>query len=101
MSGFSRQLPVHDCVYSYRADLSVRAHAIVHRQNNYLLRLDIKDFFPSIGKQDIYHLLAANADRFIPALENPDIELIARLACKGGAITIGAPSSPSISNAIL
>lgn len=94
-------LPIHDCVYSYRSGVSVTHHAARHRNNNYLLRIDIKDFFPSISRQDVYSLLVENKDRYNPVLTDDDIDLVVKLACKGSAITIGAPSSPAISNAIL
>ena len=94
-------LPIHECVFSYRRDISIKRHAGMHRSSNYLLRIDITDFFPSISRRDIYHLLESNRDRYVPALTVEDLKLVLQIACKGNAITIGAPSSPILSNAIL
>lgn len=94
-------LPIHECVFSYRKGISIKTHAAMHRSSNYLLRIDITDFFPSISQRDIYHLLLSNRDRYVPALTAEDLKLVLRIACKGNEITIGAPSSPILSNAIL
>lgn len=95
------KLPVHDCVYSYRIGVSIGEHANIHRTQRYLLRVDLADFFPSITQAAIRQLLHANAVRFAPPLSEHDIELILRIVCKGNALTIGAPSSPILSNAVL
>jgi len=98
---FLSVLPIHECVYSYRKDISIKAHAAIHQSNNYLLRVDLTDFFPSITQKDIYNLLLANRELYSPNLTDEDFKFVLRVACKGNAITIGAPSSPVLSNAIL
>lgn len=100
-------LPVHTCVYSYRKRRNVAMHADQHRSANFLLRIDLKDFFPSITGDDVRRLLSENLDRFSYRLNQEDAKSIARLVCRTQpnsselALTIGAPSSPAISNAIL
>lgn len=95
-------LPIHDAVMSYRKNLSIRDNASAHREQNYLLKLDFREFFTSITANDIKNLLTRNAPkvRHICALPD-DLNLITSLVCKNGALTIGAPSSPAISNVIL
>lgn len=95
------QLPVHACVFSYKVGVGIRQHAEVHRTRNYLLRIDIKDFFPSILNTDVVSLLAKHRDRIAPPLSRRDMLLAANLACRNSALTIGAPSSPVLSNAVL
>jgi hypothetical protein len=46
-------LPVSEAVYSYREGRGIRQHAAAHRLKAYLLRVDIKDFFPSVLRRDI------------------------------------------------
>lgn len=99
---FLVHLPVHESVLSYRDDVGIRRNAEVHVENNYLLRMDFADFFPSIKGDDIRRLLLANIENppFV-FLKSEDIDVIVRISCRNDALTIGAPSSPSISNAVL
>ncbi len=90
-------LPVHKSVFSYRKNLSIKDLANLHKKNRYLLRIDFKDFFPSIRGENI-RLFLKNTDLNLNDLE---ITLINLLVCKKDKLTIGAPSSPSITNAIL
>lgn len=95
------ELPVHDAVYSYRTGRNIRGNAILHRNNNYLLRIDFSDFFPSIHEADITKMLR-KYHAFLPLqLSRRDISLVTSIVCKNGCLTIGAPSSPIISNTIL
>lgn len=94
-------LPVHGSVYSYREGVGIRDHALVHARKNYLLRVDFADFFPSIRASDIDRLLNENRERFPFRLNKQDIEIVCAIVCKNGQLTIGAPSSPILSNAVL
>ncbi len=96
------KLPVSDCVFSYRRGLSIRDLADLHKGSKYFLRIDFKDFFPSITKGDIVDLLEKHLDELRDIIDGKDdIELVADAVTRGGSLTIGAPSSPAISNAIL
>jgi RNA-directed DNA polymerase len=94
-------LPVHNAVYSYRRGISIRQHAIAHRSNNYLLRVDFTDFFPSIRAEDIVGLLRRSNTSLPVRLEPRDYGVIAAIVCKNNRLTIGAPSSPALSNAVM
>lgn len=100
-------LPVHDAVNSYRAGHNIRSHAELHVKSNYLLRIDFKDFFPSIDKSWVTEFLHESAKKGHMELEDDAIRTVARLVCRHSqedrsmALSIGAPSSPAISNAIL
>ena len=39
-------LPVHEAVFSYKKNISIKNLADKHKNNRYLLRIDFKDFFP-------------------------------------------------------
>lgn len=100
-------LPVHDSVFSYREGVSIADHARVHAKAKFLTKLDFESFFPSITEVHIRAMLrAANAAGRI-ALTNEAIVAVSRFCCRGGEkggdfkLSIGAPSSPSISNALL
>lgn len=95
-------LPVHSGVKSYRKNTSIADNAGVHVKANYLLKMDFQDFFISITALDIKKLIEENADRLIKLdLSAQDIANIISIVCKDGRLTIGAPSSPILSNAIL
>lgn len=100
-------LPVHDCVYSYRKNMNIAMHAERHRKANFLVRLDLQNFFPSITGADVRRLIFDNKNNIPLQLSKDDIDLVCRLVCRADvksktlALTIGAPSSPAVSNAVL
>lgn len=99
---FASTLPVHDAATAYRPGKSIKTHAALHAANAYLLKLDFQDFFPSIRGEDFLMHLERFAN--IPA---EDAKYLTRLffwkspKSKGLTLSIGAPSSPDISNTIL
>ena len=93
--------PVHDSVYSYRKGLGIREHGRLHVNNKYTLRIDFCEFFPSIKSSDVRRLVRANLSRIPMRLNTRDILAISCISCKRDKLTIGAPSSPAISNAIM
>jgi RNA-directed DNA polymerase len=97
------KLPVHPAAFAYRRGRNILAHAIAHSSQNYMLRVDFRDFFPSITGEDISTLLRTNAKVFSPELELDaiDLQIIQNLVCRDKRLTIGAPSSPSLSNAVM
>jgi len=94
-------LPVHKDVFSYRKGRNIQGNVKRHRTNNYLLRIDFVDFFPSIRATDISHMLQKNRDVIPHKITKRDLSFINSIACKDRCLTIGAPSSPIISNTIL
>lgn len=101
---FFSRLPVHNSVMAYRKGLSIKDNANLHVKNPYLLKMDFKDFFPSIKPDDFVNHLRTYYDQ---NLSTDDEFVVRRLFfyCKvrGGQheLSIGAPTSPSISNTIL
>lgn len=100
-------LPVHESVYSYRSGLSIADHARVHVKSKFVTKLDLQSFFPSIAGIQVRAMLrAANAAKRV-ALTDDAIATIVRFCCRGDRgggdlrLSIGSPSSPAISNAIL
>lgn len=98
------KLPVHDCAVAYKEGVSILHNAKVHKCNRYFLKLDLKDFFPSIKYSDIIPII----DEWYKgvsvnwSLGFDDKELI-RISCfyKEDRLAIGYPSSPVISNAVM
>ncbi|UNK56180.1 retron St85 family RNA-directed DNA polymerase [Pseudoxanthomonas daejeonensis] len=100
-------LPVHDCVYSYRKGRNIAMHAAMHVESNYITRFDFSDFFPSITATTIRRFLLEETMKGTIDLDTAAINAIVRLVCraedKSGklVLSIGAPSSPHLSNAVL
>jgi RNA-directed DNA polymerase len=95
-------LPVHPSATAYRKETSIRLNATGHVANNYLLRVDFQDFFHSLSGSDVVAVLAANRHTLTDVeLTDADISLIRQIVCRLDCLTIGAPTSPLLSNAIM
>ncbi|MDX6527870.1 MAG: hypothetical protein QOH41_160 [Blastocatellia bacterium] len=95
-------LPVHPSATAYQKGSSIRLNAAAHVANNYILRVDFQDFFPSLTGSDVVTLLQANRDKLTDVeLTDADITLVRQIVCRFDCLTIGAPTSPLISNAIM
>lgn len=92
-------LPIHDSATAYKKERSVLDNAKVHAASKYLLRMDFEKFFPSISKDDIAQYVSIHSSRF-DAWTPADIDAFCSLVCRHSELTIGAPTSPSLSNAI-
>ncbi len=100
-------LQVHDCVFSYRKGRNIAMHAAAHIESNYIVRLDFSNFFPSITGSVVRAFLLRENNRGNVDFDARTIEAIIRIACryqKEGnklVLSIGAPSSPHLSNVLL
>jgi len=97
------KFPVSDHAYAYRKGASIRKHADCHSKSNFIFHTDITQFFDNISMAHLTRLLKDNASCFnIKASELDDeIILISNICLFNGHATIGAVSSPAISNAVL
>ncbi|MEZ9108224.1 retron St85 family RNA-directed DNA polymerase [Vibrio cyclitrophicus] len=94
------KLPVHDACYAYRKKRSLKEHANIHKNNNYLLRIDLKDFFESITRSDIEKYCNDSISKVFPHFCDKDFKLMTNIICRKDTITIGSVTSPALSNAI-
>jgi RNA-directed DNA polymerase len=101
VSTLFNKFPIHHSVYSYQKGKNVKQMAINHLNARFLLRIDFKDFFPSIKGENIRFFLKSNMNFLETSINDYDMTLINLLVCKSNKLTIGAPSSPIISNIIL
>ena len=98
-------LPVHRVAFAYRKNTSIKQNAGQHQKSRYLLKMDFQNFFYSI-----------NPDLFFSILKKLEIDLIkddyflltqllfwSPSKRTGGKLilSVGAPSSPLISNVIM
>ncbi|WP_339718783.1 retron St85 family RNA-directed DNA polymerase [Marinomonas primoryensis] len=97
-----QQLPIHDSAMAYRAGLSIKQNAIAHKNNSYLLKLDLENFFNSIS--NILFWIVWESTLPLPSDQDKDTleKLLFWCPSKttGGSLvlSIGAPSSPLVSN---
>ena len=96
-----RTLPVHDKAVAYRKGVGISDNAQLHVKNHYLLKIDFSNFFPSLKGNDVRFIIEKNSREGMEIVTEVDIDIILHTVCKWGALTIGAPSSPVLSNAIL
>ena len=93
------QWPVHPAARAYRHRYNILRNATPHANSRFLLRLDLTDFFPSISAGDVRRYLEQDPPG-TAEWSGPDRQLFVRLVCREQALTIGAPTSPGLSNAI-
>jgi RNA-directed DNA polymerase len=103
IENFLDQFAVHSAATGYREGLNIADNARPHVHGRFLLKLDFKDFFPPLKARDFRVFLR----RRKVTLEPGDVEVLERilfwkpkdtnLLC----LSIGAPSSPLLSNLLL
>jgi len=97
-------LPIHPAATGYVRNRNILHNAQAHRSNAIISKLDFKDFFPSI--------LVRDWSRFVRTKEagepfRADAMLYARILFRGvtsnapHCLSIGAPSSPILSNILM
>ena len=98
------EMPLHYSATAYAKGRRIYANASVHSSNSVIVKLDFKDFFNSIRPTDFSKFLS----RSHPKLFNRDeIITLANIlfwgngSVKPACLSVGAPTSPSISNILL
>jgi RNA-directed DNA polymerase len=91
--------PVHPSATAYRKGRTILDNAKVHAKSKYLLRMDLQNFFPSLKVEDMREYSKKRPGLFA-SWTSGDFESFCRLVFKEGQLTIGAPTSPAISNAL-
>lgn len=92
------KLDVHTSCTAYLKGCSVKLNAERHKDKRFLLRLDFVDFFKSITHNDILFYLREKPIH--PNWTESDSELFLKLVCYKGRLTMGAVTSPMISNLV-
>ena len=95
-------LPLHDAAVAYRSGRSILDHAQPHALARYLLKLDFTNFFPSLKWNALKHRLSLDA-----SYSDVELWILKNLLCRRVRgtgtfqLSIGAPSSPHVSNYLL
>ena len=88
------QVKVSKYAHGFESNRSIKTHAELHAKHDYVVCMDIRDFFPSITQDKIVSLF-----KQIGYTTRASQEL-ARLCCFKGVLPQGAPTSPKLANII-
>ncbi|EGA71211.1 putative RNA-dependent DNA polymerase [Vibrio sinaloensis DSM 21326] len=97
-----QQLPIHEAAMAYREGIGIKQNALAHKNNPYLLKLDLENFFNSISSSLFWKVW----ESIKPLPPSQDQKVLEQLLfwcpskTTGGSLvlSIGAPSSPLVSN---
>lgn len=95
-------LPVHDCAYAYKKGSSIKKNAMLHVSQPYLLKMDFSNYFNSITPEMFWDKVN-ELDVLIDLKEKNKLTKIVfwqpnRHDSDKLKLSIGAPTSPLISN---
>lgn len=86
---------IHEFAHGFCRNRSIKSNASVHLNSNHLLKMDLKDFFPSIKISWVINV-------FLELGYAPNVAyFLASLCCRDGVLAQGAATSPALSNIIL
>lgn len=99
----SNILPTHDSAFAYKKEKGIKDNAAKHLSSKYLLKMDFKDFFPSVTPE----LFFTETEKLGITFDEKDTVILTQLLfwkekkSKHLKLSIGAPSSPFISNFVM
>ena len=95
------KLELHECATAYREERNIADNARPHLQNQFLLKMDFKNFFPSIRATDFSQY--AMATSIVETVQEAEILGLIFFKNTNGdlRLSIGSPGSPPISNALM
>jgi RNA-directed DNA polymerase len=99
LSNVIETLPRHTAAAAYVKGRGVIDNAEKHASSRFLLRMDFKDFFPSITEKDLNTYMTEHGALF-PTFSAGEDLLFQKFLFRQGKLTIGAPTSPAISNVL-
>ena len=95
-----KTLRVHGAATAYERGSTISHNAEVHAGSRFLLRMDFSNFFPSIRAEDVRAFLDQHRGQLGDDWSDSDTQTATNLCCRFGALTIGAVTSPFLSNRI-
>ncbi|NVM93290.1 hypothetical protein FHT32_006987 [Variovorax sp. SG517] len=96
-------LPVHDAATAFRRGKSILDNTSKHKEADYSVRLDLKDFFPSIKPEDLWRVML-DSRHLIPewSIKEDAFWLISNVCFdQNNQLPIGYSTSPAIANAVM
>lgn len=105
MENLLSNFPIHDAARAYRKGRNIFDNAAPHANHRYLCKVDFKNFFPSIKSEDLERFIHSQANA--TEWTDDDLDYLCKILfwCKERGkplqLSIGAPSSPLVSNILL
>ncbi len=103
LENFLNKMPVHDIATAYVKGKNIKHNADFHRKSGFILKLDFVNFFNSIVPRDFDRVLRVNN----MTLSSQDRSMLKNTLFWGQktrtpvCLSIGAPTSPALSNIIM
>ena len=88
------KVKIHGAAHGYVVGKSIITNATAHIGQDYLLKVDIKDFFPSIRLNQVFAVFKELG------YTSKVSYYLAAICCLNGTLPQGAPTSPALSNII-
>lgn len=97
------KLPVSEAAVGFRKGCSILDNARIHRLSAYSIRIDIKDFFPSITREDVRKIIMRADAAISPYWPTDEVADLIDKICfeRRGKLPIGFPTSPALANAVM
>lgn len=93
-SNILKKVAVNACAHGFVVGRSILTNASLHLGANQILKMDIRDFFPSIKVNRVIHVFKG-----VGYAHNVSVYL-AKMCCLNDCLPQGSPTSPSLSNII-
>jgi len=104
LKNFFTLFPVSNNAHAYEINSNILKNATIHKNNEYFLKLDLKDFFPSIDFQSFERFLNDNKLYFDEKYTISEKDLLLLKNCcfdEKNVLAQGFSTSPVIANRIL
>ena len=104
ISNVFEKLAIHSSSAAYIKGKSILTNAERHKDNHYFLKMDFKDFFPSIKWKDLEPIIRTLSGQSTLDWElNDDAMRLIRDSCfySNDSLPVGYPSSPIVSNIVM
>lgn len=100
---FFNNYRIHPMAMAFLPNRSVLTNANFHKENNYFIRIDFKDFFPSIRISDLVSALLADKNCADSIIQYDGYrQFLARICFDfADSLPVGYISSPAISNIVM
>lgn len=87
---------------AYSKGCSIKKNAEIHKDNKFILHMDVEKFFDSINIDHLKNMLEFNLKKIEPIkLEEEDIKLISMICLFDKHLVIGSVCAPQISNCVM